>query len=124
MLDSQTISNISKLRLYLVNLPSSIPHADAAQSVYKFHDFAPDQEWVDDVGLEGAINRELEIRLGSRGNGSLTFRERGIGLNPLADVLKSALERYPSSVLLLKWLDDLLEASKTAYTVAGIAVSA
>jgi hypothetical protein len=115
--------NIPRLRAYLTNLPESsgIPYPES--SSYNFATFEPDQDWVEDVGLEGAVNRELEVRLGSRANGGLTFRERGPGLTAVVDVLEKYLNMFPASILLSKWVTDLVMAAQNIYRIMGIPVS-
>ncbi|KAG8688434.1 hypothetical protein FRC11_005450 [Ceratobasidium sp. 423] len=79
-------------------------------SSYSFH---LDTEDVEDIGHEGAINRMLENTLGLRVNG-LTLRERGSGIIGVVKVLEEGMLRCPKSVILEKWLDDLLTLSQSA----------
>ena len=41
-----------------------------------FAPFPIDLEWEEDIGWEGAINRELEVRPGSRTSGQCTLWDR------------------------------------------------
>lgn len=65
-MDSDLKNKIATLRLYLCNLPDNLPLPSLGHSSYRFESFAPDPDWVSDVGEEGAVNRELEVLLGSR----------------------------------------------------------
>jgi hypothetical protein len=70
-MDSAAKEDITQLRLYLNSISISIRVPELGQSKYNFQHFAPDPEWVEDIGEEGSVNRELEIRLGSRKTGSM-----------------------------------------------------
>ena len=55
-----------QLKLYLQALPLALPLVDAADQnakINQFLAFSVDEEWVQDVGEEGAINREIELTL-------------------------------------------------------------
>jgi hypothetical protein len=80
------------------------------------------REWMEEIGEEGAINRELEIRLGSRSMGPLVLNERGPGMIALADVLGKYLAKYPESVILEKWVSDMTEYAELAIKSADIQV--
>ena len=69
------------LSLYLCNLPEleNLPYHPLTELAYKFDVFAVDLEWQEDIGCEGAANRELEIRLGSRAKGPILLTEWGPG---------------------------------------------
>jgi hypothetical protein len=108
-------TDLAQLRLYLNNLAGSIPCPAPGCSQYHFETFAPDPEWVTDIGEEGAVNRELEVRLGSRAAGPVVLKERGPGITALPDTLERYLTKYPDSVLLRKWLEDLLVSAKASY---------
>ncbi|KAF8131224.1 hypothetical protein EV363DRAFT_1399018 [Boletus edulis] len=109
------------LRLYLENLPERhLPYCSLAESNYRFHVFAIDPEWEEDIGMEGAANRELEVRLGSRAKGPIVLTERGPGLSSIVDVLAKYLTKFPSSAILKKWVSDLIESAKGAYEEANV----
>ncbi|KAF8119348.1 hypothetical protein EV363DRAFT_1199666 [Boletus edulis] len=113
------------LRLYLENLPERhLPYCSLAESNYRFHVFAIDPEWEEDIGMEGAANRELEVRLGSRAKGPIVLTERGPGLSSIVDVLAKYLTKFPSSAILKKWVSDLIESAKGAYEEANVPVCA
>ena len=80
-------------------------------ATYNFQDFGLDKDWVESVGEEGALNRELKVRLGSQCNGPITLCEHGPGVIALADELETYLEKYPNSVILVKWLDDMITSA-------------
>ncbi|KAF8427658.1 hypothetical protein L210DRAFT_3652517 [Boletus edulis BED1] len=109
------------LRLYLENLPERhLPYCSLAESNYRFHVFAIDPEWEEDIGMEGAANRELEVRLGSRAKGPIVLTECGPGLSSVVDVLAKYLTKFPSSAILKKWVSDLIESAKGAYEEANV----
>ncbi|KAH9850543.1 hypothetical protein C2E23DRAFT_869967 [Lenzites betulinus] len=96
-----------------------------SESHYKFQDFSLDEDYVNDIGVVGAVNRELEVRLGSRTGRGDTFelKERGPGILALVDVLDRFLRDYPNDVLLLKWADDACRAAELVYSDAKQLVS-
>jgi hypothetical protein len=114
-------AEINKLRLYLSHLPATLP-CQPSDSAYSFKFFAPDKEWVADIGLEGAVNRQLEIMLGSRAFGPIQLKERGPGVVALADILEQYLEKFPGSVVLEKWLTDMIGSAVSAYESAELQV--
>ncbi|KAG6372009.1 hypothetical protein JVT61DRAFT_8704 [Boletus reticuloceps] len=73
---------------------------------------------MEDLGVEGAVNWQLEVRLGHRRDGPVVFRERGPGLTEVVTVLESHLAQLSGSMTLLKRLDDLIEAAIQAYQKA------
>lgn len=114
-------ADINKLRLYLTHLPATLP-CQPSDSEKNFNSFAPDAEWLAEVGLEGAVNRQLEVALGSRANGPIQLKERGPGVVALADVLEQYLEKFPGSAVLEKWLADIIGSAVSAYDSAGLQV--
>ncbi|KAI6017164.1 hypothetical protein BKA83DRAFT_4059242 [Pisolithus microcarpus] len=118
-MDSSTETKVDLLHLYLENLPDSIPHVDpGGMSMYNFSFFLVDDEDVEDRGHVGAINRQLEIRLGHWHNGPIQFTEQGPDLNKLANLFKlwlTDLASDPEVPILHKWLDDLITAAENAY---------
>ncbi|KAI6018849.1 hypothetical protein EDC04DRAFT_2576215 [Pisolithus marmoratus] len=118
-MDNSTDTKVELLRLYLENLPDSIPHVDCGgMSKYNFSFFLVDDEDIEDKGHVGAINRQLEIRLGHRHNGPIQFIEQGPDLNELANLFKlwlTDLASDPEVPILHKWLDDLIMAAENAY---------
>ncbi|KAF8415448.1 hypothetical protein L210DRAFT_3657467 [Boletus edulis BED1] len=90
------------LRLYLENLPERhLPYCSLAESNYRFHVFAIDPEWEEDIG-------------------PIVLTERGPGLSSIADVLAKYLTKFPSSAILKKWVSDLIESAKGAYEEANV----
>ena len=77
---------------------------------------------VDDIGEIGAINQELEVRLGQRQHG-LKLREQGPGIQPLAHLLKDWTARFEDDVILKKWVFDILRAAQDAFEDSGLPVS-
>jgi hypothetical protein len=125
-MESKTKEKLQLLSLFLRNLPETIPYADSAHTEYGFDFFAVDDEKVEDMGPIGALNRELECRMGQRHKGPIVFKERGPGLEAVVDVLTGYLDEYRDSsetILLVKWADDLVTAAKAAFTYAGIVVN-
>jgi hypothetical protein len=115
-------ADLEKLRLYLCYLPTTLP-LQPSNSGNNFQFFAPDSEWVNDIGEEGAVNRQLEVVLGTRAKGVIQLKERGPGVIALADVLERYLDRNPGSVILKKWLTDMTDSAISAYQSAGMQVS-
>ena len=120
-MDSTVSSDLEKLSLYLSNLPAT-PPLSAQDQVHDFRNFAPDMDWLREIGEEGAVNRQLEIMLGSRDKGGIQLKGQGPGITALAGVLRKYLEKYPGSVILQKWLSDLIESAIRAFTSAGLQV--
>ena len=114
-------ADLNKLRLYLSHLPATLP-CQPSDSANNFKLFAPDTEWAADIGLEGAVNRQLEVVLGSRAHGPIQLKERGPGVVALADVLEQYLKELPGSVILEKWLADMIGSAVSAYESAGLQV--
>ncbi|KAG1845914.1 hypothetical protein DFJ58DRAFT_706024 [Suillus subalutaceus] len=126
MVDWEIHNKLSLLALYLKNLPDTIPLVHASATQYGFDFYAADDEDILDMGEIGALNRAFEIRLGQRNNGPIIFKERGVGLEGVVDVLKSYFEKHEHSnevALLHKWLDDLITAAEHAYASAKVPVS-
>ena len=71
----------------------------------------------------GAINHELEIRLGHRDRGPIHFRECGPPVVALVSVLDRYTHEFTGDIILTKWLDDVVEGAKHTLTEAGIPVS-
>ena len=121
-MDYETKDKLQQLSLFLSNLPKTIPYADAAQTRYTF---SLDDDKIEDMGPIGALNRELECVIGQRHNGPISFKERGPGLEAIVDIFESHLIEHhdsPETILLVKWVDDLMTAAKAAFTSAGITV--
>ncbi|KAG2118205.1 uncharacterized protein F5147DRAFT_670459, partial [Suillus discolor] len=105
-MNCETRNKLQLLSLYLQNLPETIPYADPSTPQYGFDFFALDDEKIQDYGPIGAVNHELEVRMGQRNKGPISFKERGPSLNAVTDVLGGYLDQYhesPETVLLVKW---------------------
>ncbi|KIK33072.1 hypothetical protein CY34DRAFT_813851, partial [Suillus luteus UH-Slu-Lm8-n1] len=102
---------LSHLRTVLAQLPDSIP---LGNSKYNFEYYAPDPDKVELYGsTEAALNNALEVTFAPRGRKDesapcpFEFQERGPGLVAIVDVLTTALNEFPNSALLQKWVGDL-----------------
>ncbi|KAG1844863.1 hypothetical protein F4604DRAFT_1662817, partial [Suillus subluteus] len=107
---------LAELRQYLKALPSNIPVPK--ESKYNFSDFSLDADWTAEIGEAAAVNRELEVRFGSRA-GDLKIVERGPETEAVVDVLETWIEKYPGDILLEKWVYDTLEAARGLILAAG-----
>ncbi len=125
MLSTSSSTRICQLRVLLENLPDSIPYKSLVHSRYAFHHLELDDEWINDEGIEAAVNRALEVHLGPRTGPGDTFiiEERGPGLTALADILQVYLGKFPDDFRLQKWLEDACRAAEQSYGVAGLPVS-
>ncbi|OJA15427.1 hypothetical protein AZE42_13982, partial [Rhizopogon vesiculosus] len=104
-MDAETREKLCLLAQYLKNLPNTIPMVDASATEYGFDFFdTSSNEDTSDMGEVEALNRILEVRFGPRNNGPIIFKERGIGLEAVVDVLQSSLELHArsSEVILLE----------------------
>jgi hypothetical protein len=67
--------------------------------------FSINEEWVQDVGKEGAINREIEVALQQflprNDTGVFYITQRGKGIEELATVLEYWVTKLPGSTILL-----------------------
>lgn len=117
---------IASLRALLAGLPSSLPSVSAtSKSRYNFSDFTLPDDVVADIGTVGAVNHELEVRLGARTGRGDTFElmERGPGIEALSDVLAHYTTEFPDDILLQKWVDDACRAAELIYHDANVPVS-
>ena len=124
-MDASTKARVDLLRLYLENLPDTIPQSGSETAKYTFNFFSVDDDDLQDMGLFGAINRQLEIHLGHHNNGPIIFSERGPGLHKLANLFESWLNELASDsevLILIKWLDDLIKAAENAYRTSNAMV--
>jgi hypothetical protein len=116
-------SKLKRLDLYLRGLPSSLAIVEPF-SRYNFTHFSLDPDWVEAIGsVEGAVNRELEVRLGTRANGPIEFVERGPQVEALVGVLDHYLTQFPHDTLLAAWIDDSLAGAIHTYSKANTSVS-
>ncbi|KAF8151625.1 ribonuclease H-like domain-containing protein [Crassisporium funariophilum] len=108
-----------ELKAYLEALPVSLPLPGNDSKINRLLEFSLDETWVEDVGVEGAVNQEIEAALGDflpRNNDGIFFiKERGAAMEGLADIL----EMYhgpgcllEESAILKKWLKDAIASAK------------
>ncbi|KAF8450400.1 hypothetical protein L210DRAFT_3756004 [Boletus edulis BED1] len=108
--------SLNRLRAALSCLPESIP-LSPENGQYNFQHYAPDPEKVElyDTTEAALVNNTLEITFapnGRRGDDApckFEFMERGPGLVAVVDALKSELIIAPTSSILHKWVEDLLQ---------------
>ena len=115
-------TQLDMIQLYLDNLPQTLPLPAKSKSTCRFFSFKLNKDLVDDIGEIGAINWELEVRLGQRQHG-LKLREQGPGIQPLAHLLKDWTARFEDDVILKKWVFDILRAAQDAFEDSGLPVS-
>ncbi|EPQ49960.1 hypothetical protein GLOTRDRAFT_134403 [Gloeophyllum trabeum ATCC 11539] len=113
MTDKRHAKDIELLRLYLQDLPNELPLRSAQDSSYGFHAFGLDEEWLKEEGQEAAANRQLEVQWGTPRTTVAVLRERGPGIEAIADVLDQHLGMLPDS----KWLDDVLDSVRLTFEV-------
>ena len=114
---------LQRLVKYLSNLPTTLAIKPPSESRYNFNNFEPDEDWIEDIGIVGAVNRQLEIRLGTRADGPIEFTERGPPVEELANVLNRYLNDFPNNVLLEKWVDDALAGALHTFSKLETPVS-
>ena len=119
-----------ELKIYLKALPETLPVSGPTSKLSRLLDFAPDEDWVNDVGLEGAVNREIEAALGDflprNNDGIFYIKERGPAIEALADVLEhyhgSGCTLSKSHILGL-WLDNAIASAGKCILTHGKKVS-
>ncbi|KIJ35941.1 hypothetical protein M422DRAFT_261695, partial [Sphaerobolus stellatus SS14] len=126
-LSSGTEKQLSKLKLLLEHLPTSLPAPDPATSQYPFVGYEPDPDDVELTGsVVGALNKAFEVIFGfksrSEGDGIIPIKERGPGICAVVDVLSSAFVKEPFNALLNKWVEDLTLAANKIYNQEGVHV--
>ncbi|KZV70312.1 hypothetical protein PENSPDRAFT_445765 [Peniophora sp. CONT] len=102
--------NIHQLKLYLAQLPSSLPvpsnpHPD-------FRQFAPKAGVLPG---DKAVQEALEAAMGPFNSSNFVIRERGPGIQALGDVLERYLAQYPLSLPLQQWLYMALLAAENTF---------
>jgi hypothetical protein len=55
--------DISLLRLYMENLPQELPFAELGDEINRLSDFCLDADWVESIGEEMTVNREIEAAI-------------------------------------------------------------
>ena len=122
-MDTETKDKPHKLKVYLDQLPDSLYFQNEDDSLYGFEYFGLDSTDEEDIGVEGAVNRQLEIQLGHRNNGPVQLKERGPSIVAVISVLNRYLTKLPTSVILKKWVDDLICSAELVYEEAKCSVS-
>ncbi len=92
---------LSRLEALLKGLPESIT---LGQQFYNFTYFGVSEEDKEDYGEDGALNYALEILFCPAGRQKvpIVYRERGTGLVAVVNVLRTAIDKSPNSVILQK----------------------
>ena len=125
-----TISDsLDELEHILRSLPHSLPEPKPEESRFRFISCEPDSDDIDIYGTpDAAINHSLEVAFGweARSKGVLPIDERGQSVCSLVDALR-AYQRYckdpEADAVLWKWINDIWEGAKAAYTAADKHVS-
>ena len=52
---------LQRLKKYLSDLPSALAIEPSFKSHYNFDNFELDVEWLEDVGILGAVNQQLRV---------------------------------------------------------------
>ena len=119
-----------QLKLYLQALPLALPLVDAADEnakINRFLAFSVDEEWVQDVGEEGAVNREIEVALQQflprNDSGIFYITQRGQGIEALANVLEYWVMKLPDSSMLHSWLKSSIDSAEKCILKYGGEVS-
>ncbi|CUA77877.1 hypothetical protein RSOLAG22IIIB_12879 [Rhizoctonia solani] len=99
--------------------PGSLPYSSPEDSVYsKLISFHPlPSDWLDDIGEVGTVNRQLEVIFGTRAFG-FQLKERGPVLSTIIPILEFYLKKYPTDIIVQKWLLDLYHAACSAHSKA------
>ena len=83
-------TKLQQLTTYLRSLPTSLD----------IENFEPQKRWIDIIGtVEGAVNRELECRLGAHAN-AIEFTERGSPMEAPVKVLDWYMNEFLEDTLL------------------------
>ncbi|KAF8581806.1 hypothetical protein K439DRAFT_1513241 [Ramaria rubella] len=85
---------------------------------YPFLHFCLSAEEIDDKGEVGALNQAFEVIFGfksrSTGDGIILILKCGPSICAVANVLGSAVKKFPQDTILLKWIEDLISAATKA----------
>jgi hypothetical protein len=119
-----------QLKLYLQALPEALQLVDTADQDAKINrllTFSIDKEWAQDVGEEGAINREIEVTLQQflpRNNARIFYiTQQGKGIEELATVLEYWVTKFPESNILQSWLKSSIDSAEKCILKYGGKVS-
>ena len=122
-MNAETKYKLHKLGIYLDNLPDSLPFREEGESDYAFHYFGFGDSDEEDYGLEGAVNRQFEVRLGHCRGGPVGLKERDPGLSAVIIILENYLTELPKSVILKKWVENLILSAHRVFKNANHPVS-
>ncbi|RDB30113.1 hypothetical protein Hypma_013941 [Hypsizygus marmoreus] len=109
---------LDNLRIYLSQLPHSLPHAP--QERPSWHQFQSDFDWDEEferhAGLELAIDCKISERLCVPSMETMfVFTEHGPDIEAVVDVLAEYLAVFPNSACLAAWIPYLTDGVK--YTI-------
>lgn len=115
----EVASQLAELHALLLGLPETVPKGNQH---YLFEAYSTLDEEVQDFGEEGALNHSLQVIFcpGGRSAGPVQFKEQGRGLVAVVDVLRTYIEKFPASVVIQKWIFDLIEAAKSIGAVCPL----
>ena len=119
-----------ELKAYLKALPENLPVSGPTSKLNRLLEFVLDEDWVNDVGVEGAVNCEIKAALGDflpqNNDGIFYIKERGLAIEALADVLEcyhSPGCMLSGSPILQYWLDNAIASAKKCILTHGGKVS-
>ena len=109
-------SCLEDLKIILLALPRYLP---VANEFYNFGGYTPEPESVQDYGAEGVLNQDLENTFCPKGRCEpIVLKEAGPSLEAVAEVLDEWTEKFPKSMVLQKWVIDLITASELTAEVS------
>jgi len=80
---------LKELKGYFKALPEALPLSSSTYKLNKLLDFSLDKDWVNNIGVEGAVNCEIEAALGDflprNNDGIFYIKERGSAIEALAE---------------------------------------
>ncbi|KAI9432864.1 hypothetical protein F5148DRAFT_1278703 [Russula earlei] len=127
---SSLACKFEQLKLYLKALPEALPLVDITNQDAKINRllmFSIDEEWVQDVGEEGAVNREIEVALQQflprNDAGIFYITQQGKGIEELATVLEYWVTKLPGSTILQSWLKSSIDSAEKCILKYGGKVS-
>ena len=109
-------SRLEDLKIILLTLPR---YLHVANEFYNFGGYAPEPKSVQDYGVEGALNWDLENTFCPKGRCEpIVLKEVGPSLEAVAEVLDEWTEKFPELMVLQKWVIDLITASELTAKVS------
>ncbi|KAI9511692.1 hypothetical protein F5148DRAFT_974765, partial [Russula earlei] len=127
---SSLACKFEQLKLYLKALPEALPLVDITNQDAKINRllmFSIDEEWVQDVGEEGTVNREIEVALQQflprNDAGIFYITQQGKGIEELATVLEYWVTKLPGSTILQSWLKSSINSAEKCILKYGGKVS-